>query len=263
MSYQVPILTSVNCPVWSVKVKSIMDAYGLWGTVEPRGLGEEPDEKKSKQALAFLFQAIPEDMVLQMASYTDPKQVWDGLKTRFLGVDRVRTARLATLKKELETMRMKEGETVDDFVAKLNGIASKVRSLGYELEEVDLVKRLLDSMPKPFFQIVASIEQCFDLDSMFFDESALEDLRRSKKERLKTWVKGEEQAKSVWLNNKYGEVADKEKGVVEEAMVEMKEVEEEVRVEVVIKAGSGVLIVENLDTLAMSAQSGRTKTKLT
>nr|GEX77441.1 zinc finger, CCHC-type [Tanacetum cinerariifolium] len=111
-----------------------MDAHGLWGTVEPRTLGEEPDVKKSKQALAFLFQAIPEDMVLQMASYTDPKKVWDGLKTRFLGVDRA-------------------------------------RSLGYELEELDLVKRLLDSMPKSFLQIVASIDQCFELDSMLFDEA--------------------------------------------------------------------------------------------
>ncbi|GKA21700.1 hypothetical protein Tco_0701689 [Tanacetum coccineum] len=171
MSYQVPVLTATNYPVWAVKVKSIMDAYGLWGTVEPRALGEEPDAKKSKQALAFLFQAIPEDMVLQMASYTDPKQVWDGLKTRYLGVDRVRTARLATLKRELESLRMKEGETVDEFATKLSGLASKARGLGYELEEVDMVKRLLDSMPKSFLQIVASIEQCFELDSMLFDEA--------------------------------------------------------------------------------------------
>nr|GEZ95755.1 zinc finger, CCHC-type [Tanacetum cinerariifolium] len=144
MLYHVSVLTSTNYPVWAVKVKSIMDAYDLWGTVEPRSLGEEPDLKKSKQALAFLFQAIPEDMVLQMASYTDPKKVWDGQKTRFLGVDRVRSARLATLKRELKSLRMKDGETVDDFVTKLTGLASKARSLGYELEEVDLVKRLLD-----------------------------------------------------------------------------------------------------------------------
>ncbi|GJU97591.1 putative zinc finger, CCHC-type containing protein [Tanacetum coccineum] len=105
------MLTATNYPVWAVKVKAIMDANGVWETVEPMTLGEEPDSKKKKQALAFLFQAIPKEMVLQMASYADPKQVWDGLKTRFLGVDRVRTARLATLKRELESLRMKEGES--------------------------------------------------------------------------------------------------------------------------------------------------------
>ena len=162
MSYQIPTLTPTNYPVWAVKVKSIMDANGIQETVKPRVLGEEIDSKKSKQALAFLFQAIPEQMVLQMSDYTDPKQVWDGLKTRYLGVDLVRAARLETLKRELESLRMKDNETVDDFVTKLTGLSSKVRSLGYELEEVESVKRLLNSMPKSFLQIVASIEQCFD-----------------------------------------------------------------------------------------------------
>ena len=78
----------------------------------------------------------------------------------------MRTARLATLKRELESLCMKEGATVDDFATKLTALASKARSLGDELEEVDLVKRLLDSMPNSFLQIVASIEQCFELDSM-------------------------------------------------------------------------------------------------
>ncbi|KAL4582163.1 hypothetical protein LXL04_006705 [Taraxacum kok-saghyz] len=109
-------------------------------------------------------------LIGSMASYTDPKQVWDGLKTRYLGVDRVRTARVATLKRKLEGLRMKKDETIDDFVTKLSGLASKAMSLGYELEEVDLVKRLLDLMPKSFLQIVASKEQCFELDSMLFDE---------------------------------------------------------------------------------------------
>ncbi|KAL4569352.1 hypothetical protein LXL04_024988 [Taraxacum kok-saghyz] len=135
MAYQVPVLTQINYPVWAVKVKSIMDAHGIWETVDVRVLGEEADLKKKKQTLAFLFQAIPEEMVLQMASYTDPKQVWDGLKTRYLGVDRVRTARVATLKRELEGLRMKEDETIDNFVTKLSGLASKAMSLGYEIEE--------------------------------------------------------------------------------------------------------------------------------
>ncbi|XP_076949374.1 uncharacterized protein LOC143621999 [Bidens hawaiensis] len=129
-------------------------------------------------------------MVQQMGNYVDPKQVWDGLKTRYLGIDRVRMTRVATLKRELESLWMKEGKTVDDFVTKLRGIASKVRSVGHELEEVELVKRLLDSMPKSFFQILASIEQCFDLDSMLFDEAV--GRLKAYKERLKGAEKTED-----------------------------------------------------------------------
>nr|GEY81130.1 putative zinc finger, CCHC-type [Tanacetum cinerariifolium] len=180
-------------------------------TVEPRALGEEPDAKKSKQAFVFLFQAIPEDMVLQMANYTDPKQVWDGLKTRYLGIDRVRAARLATLKRELESLRMKEGETMDEFAAKLSGLASKARGLGYELEEVDMVKRLLDSMPKSFLQIVASIEQCFDLDSMLFDEAV--GRLKAFEERLKGLGEKEEEQGQVFIaEQKYGESSGQGRG---------------------------------------------------
>ena len=56
-------------------------SWGM-GNSGTRQFHGESDPKKKKQALAFLFQAIAEDMVLQMADYTDPKQVWDGLKTR-------------------------------------------------------------------------------------------------------------------------------------------------------------------------------------
>ena len=71
MSYQIPMLTATNYPVWAIKVKSILDAHGLLETVEPRNLGEEPDAKKSKHALAYLLQVIPEEMVLQMSGRGD------------------------------------------------------------------------------------------------------------------------------------------------------------------------------------------------
>ncbi|KAK9063459.1 hypothetical protein SSX86_017329 [Deinandra increscens subsp. villosa] len=190
MAFQCPALTPTNYPVWVVKVKSIMDAYGILEAVEPRALGAEPDAKKAKQALAFLFQAIPEEMVLQMASFTDPKQVWDGLKTRYLGVERVRTARLQTLRRELEGLRMKDGDLVDDFATKLTGLASKAISLGCEIEEKELVRRLLDAMPKSYLQIVASIEQCFELDSMLFDEAV--GRLKAYEERIKGTEKSED-----------------------------------------------------------------------
>ncbi|KAC9475832.1 hypothetical protein E3N88_45774 [Mikania micrantha] len=170
MSYQCPVLTNTNYQVWSIRVRTIMDANRLWEAVEPT-IGAVVDQRKSKMAFAFLFQAIPEDLVLQLAGYGDAKQVWDALKTRFLGVDRVRTARLQTLRREFENLKMKEDESIDDFTGKMSGLVSKAKGLGTTFEEGQMVRKLLDSMPRSFIQIVASIEQCFELDSMRFDEA--------------------------------------------------------------------------------------------
>nr|GFA69868.1 putative zinc finger, CCHC-type [Tanacetum cinerariifolium] len=171
--------------------------------------------------------------------------------------DRVRTARVATLKRELEGLRMKEGELVDDCATKLSGLVSKLRSLGHEVEEEELVRRVLDAMQKSFLQIVASIEQCFELDTMLFDEAV--GRLKAYEERLKTHGEKErEQGQLLWVSEqKHGESSGRGRGrkrnfdrggrAEEEDWVEV------TRVEFV------VIIVGFLGTLAMSAQNGTTK----
>ncbi|XP_076924272.1 uncharacterized protein LOC143586673 [Bidens hawaiensis] len=88
-----------------------------------------------------------------------------------MGVERVKKARLSTLRAEFESLKMKDGETIDDFLGKLNGLVSKAVTLGATIAESDMVGKLLDSMPDRFIQIVATIEQCYDVDSMKLGEA--------------------------------------------------------------------------------------------
>jgi hypothetical protein len=41
------------------------------------------------------------------------KEVWDLLKARFVGEERVKEARLQTLKSKFDAMKMKEDESID------------------------------------------------------------------------------------------------------------------------------------------------------
>ena len=43
-----------------------MDAQGVWESIEPTA-GLTVDEKKNKMARAYIFQAIPEDILMQVA----------------------------------------------------------------------------------------------------------------------------------------------------------------------------------------------------
>jgi len=170
VSFNFLILNPSNYTVWAVRMEAILDAQGTWEAVE-QAEGAQVDEKKDKIARAHILQCVPEDILLQIVKKKTAKDVWDSLKTRYLGADRVKKARLQTLKSEFDAIRMKENETVDEFAGKLSAISSKYSTLGATLEDSALVKKLLDSVPDKFFPVVARIKQFYDLETMKFEEA--------------------------------------------------------------------------------------------
>ncbi|GJZ48985.1 zinc finger, CCHC-type containing protein [Tanacetum coccineum] len=122
-------------------METIMKAYGIWETIVAKE-GVETNEKKENTSKAIIFQTLPQDVLMQVAQYSTAKEVWDSIKVKHLGADLVQKARLQTL-----------------------------RRLGETLEDKVLVRNLLNSAPKKFLPIVATIEQYQDLDEMSFEEA--------------------------------------------------------------------------------------------
>nr|GEX56818.1 zinc finger, CCHC-type [Tanacetum cinerariifolium] len=107
----------------------------------------------------------------KIAQYSTAKEVWDSIKVKYLGADLVQKAQLQTLRSELETLRLTPNEKVSDYGEKLSSIKAKFKGLGETLEDKVLVRKLLNSVPKKFLPIVATIEQYHDLDEMSFEEA--------------------------------------------------------------------------------------------
>ncbi|GJT83663.1 zinc finger, CCHC-type containing protein [Tanacetum coccineum] len=151
--FQCPMLKGANYTTWAIRMQIILEAIGLWEMIEPN-LTTEVDTKKDKTAIAYIYQSLPEEQLLLISKYKAAKEVWDALKKRHVGENRVQQAKLQTLKSEFEMLHMKEDETIDAFTGKLTTL------------------------------IVASIEQYSDLDEMSVDE-AIERLKTFE-ERLKS-----------------------------------------------------------------------------
>lgn len=88
-----------------------------------------------------------------------------------LGVDRVKKARVQTLKAKFESLFMKDTESIDEFCMKLNGLVTHIRTLGENITEAYVAKKLLRSVPIKFLQITSTIEQFGDLVSMTVEEA--------------------------------------------------------------------------------------------
>lgn len=166
-SLKCPMLSSVNYTVWAIRMKILLKVHKVWEIVEV----ETTESDKNDMAIALIFQSIPEALILQLGDIETAKKVCDAIKARHLGADRVREAQLQTLKAEFDRLKMKETESIDDFVCKLSEISSKSASLGENIDESKLVKKFLSSLPrKKYIHIVASLEQVLDLNITTFED---------------------------------------------------------------------------------------------
>jgi hypothetical protein len=165
-----PMLTGDNYTIWAIKVEANLDAQGVWEAVVPEDSTAAVDPKKNKTARAYLLGALAEDILLQVSSKKTAAEVWASLKARFVGADRVRAARLSTLRGDFDRLVMADGEALDVYAGKISGMAAKYASLGATLNDAEMVKKLLDTVPDDLYTAVAGIEQFCDVETVCFDE---------------------------------------------------------------------------------------------
>jgi hypothetical protein len=162
------MLAENNYGVWAVKMKIFMCAQGVWAAVVSKGA---IDEKMDQMALATIVQAVPEAVVMAISEKETAKEAWDALKEMNMGEDRVKKARVQTLKRELDGMYMGDSEKIDDFALKVTTIVNKIRSLGMKVEENTVVEKLLHSVPDKFRPLISTIEQWGDVSEMSVTET--------------------------------------------------------------------------------------------
>ncbi|KAG7551914.1 Zinc finger CCHC-type superfamily [Arabidopsis thaliana x Arabidopsis arenosa] len=161
-----PMLNSTNYTFWTIRMTMALKVHKVWEAVEPGST----DVDKNNMASALLLQSIPEALTLQVGKLDTAKKIWDAIKSRNLGADRVKDARLQTLMGEFERIKMKDTETIDEFSGRISELSTKAADLGNDLEESKLVKKFLNSLPrKKYIHIIAALEQVLDLNATTFE----------------------------------------------------------------------------------------------
>jgi hypothetical protein len=134
------MLTGDNYTVWAIKVEANLDVQDVWEAVVPADSTATVDPEKNKRARAYLLGALSEDILLQVSSKKKAAEVWASLKTRFIGADRVRAARLSTLRGDFDRLNMGDGEALDVFAGKISSMAARYANLGATLDDVAMAR---------------------------------------------------------------------------------------------------------------------------
>ncbi|XP_075102003.1 uncharacterized protein LOC142177412 [Nicotiana tabacum] len=142
--FQVPMLAKENYGNWCIRMKALLGAYDVW--VEVGGDGVEDDaafKKKDQKALTLIHQSLDDKMFEKVANATTSKQAWGILQTSFKDLDKVKRFRLQTLRREFESLHMKESESVSDYISRVLAIVNQMKRYGEDLSDDRVVAKIL------------------------------------------------------------------------------------------------------------------------
>src|ERR1044072_8497901 len=137
---------------------------------------EKCTKKEDEEALAnykasnVIFNGVDKNMFRLISTCTEAKNAWEILKMANEGTSRVRMSRLHLLTTQFENLRMKEDESIFDFHMRVRDLSYSSFSLGEQMSEEKLVRKILRSLPKKFAMKVTTIEEAQDINNMKVDE---------------------------------------------------------------------------------------------
>jgi gag-polypeptide of LTR copia-type len=105
----------------------------------------------------------------------------------FKGTNRAKQVRLQTLRGELESMKMKESESVSDYITRVQTVVNQLIRNGEALTDARVVEKILRSLTGNFENVVCVIEESKDLAKLTVDELAgsLEAHKQCKRKKKK------------------------------------------------------------------------------
>ncbi|KAL0438667.1 UNVERIFIED_CONTAM: Retrovirus-related Pol polyprotein from transposon TNT 1-94 [Sesamum latifolium] len=141
------------------------------GGIQPAADTLKDLKKKDAKALFFIQQAV-DDAVFssRISAATKAKEAWDALRNGYQGTTKVLTVKLQTLRRQFESFRMKDGESVHDCSNNLMVIVNQMRKYGEKITDQTVVEKLLRSLTRKYESTVAAIEESKDLTVMTIDE---------------------------------------------------------------------------------------------
>ena len=157
------IFDGTNYQMWAIRMETYMEALDHWEAMEedyevPALLAnpttkvhKERRTRKSK-AKACLFVVVTPTIFTWIMSLKSAKAIWDYLKKEYAEDERIKGMQILNLVRKFELQKMKESESVKEYIDKLLEIANRVRLLGSEFIDSGIVEKILVTVPKSMKQ---------------------------------------------------------------------------------------------------------------
>ncbi|GFT62966.1 retrovirus-related Pol polyprotein from transposon TNT 1-94 [Trichonephila clavipes] len=152
----IPDLNGTNYFIWELKMKAALSLKRL----VPLILEEKPEDltrkdemdwiTKNSDAIAYIKLSLADEQALQFAAEDNAKVLWDKIRAIYMGEGEDRKIDAGN---ELKNIRMKNGKTVADYIARARGISTKCHSLRLDVSPRELVYHTVRGLNGKFSKV--------------------------------------------------------------------------------------------------------------
>lgn len=169
---------------WSEVMENFFRSKGLWNTIEI-GFEEsssstaltaeqthqlEEAKKNDHKVKHYLYQSIDRVTFEQILDRRTSRIIWESMKRKFGGSDRVKKSLLQKLRRDFEVLEMRESETVKEYFTRVLAVTNQMRSNGEIMNDSKVVEKILRTLSEKFMYVVVSIEESKEIESIHLDE---------------------------------------------------------------------------------------------
>jgi hypothetical protein len=102
------------------------------------------------KALHALCQALSPSEFTRISNCEVAKDAWQILETTYADTKLVKSAKLQMLISKFDEIKMLEEETFGEFYTKISDLRNSMVSLGKQISDVKLIRKILRSLPERF-----------------------------------------------------------------------------------------------------------------
>ena len=188
-----PLFNGENYPYWKKRMENFVQSVELdmWDVIiegphipyvttddgrrveKIRAQYTEADKKKvqlNHKAMNTLLCSLTEKEFSRVQLCENAKEVWETLKNTYEGIDQVKETKMTILTYDYEMFRMKDGEGIEEMFARFTKIIGGLKALGHIYPNKQVIKKVLNSLPKSWEPKVTAIEESKDLNTLGMDE---------------------------------------------------------------------------------------------
>ena len=142
--------------IWKLRMKMLLMKEGLWEIVEKKNSQiENVDKKRDEKALSMIVLSLDDSQITHVENASTAHEAWETMLKIY---ERKSLTNVIFLKKQFYTMKMKEGDSITTHINNIITMANRLKAVGQELTDQDIVTSLLISLPKSFDALTDALE---------------------------------------------------------------------------------------------------------